>query len=184
MYACQCFLPLLILELKSMYWLHFWELLFSASKNVQANMIISLVPCETHSTRARVHPHCTCNLMTTNRSDHQWSPRKSHRRYTRGLPPTNPILILHFPKVWWNQTGLPTKIKLMTLVVIMISLAVISWRATWAPCVARCAADASSASNHSRRELSLQSGKWKPTERLKARERGRAKPEIQISLPN
>lgn len=38
MYACQCFLPLLRLKLKLMYWLHFWELLFNASKNMQANI--------------------------------------------------------------------------------------------------------------------------------------------------
>ena len=35
MYACQCFLPLLTLELRLMYWLRFWELLFNARKNVQ-----------------------------------------------------------------------------------------------------------------------------------------------------
>lgn len=43
-------------------WLHFWELLFNASKNVQAKIRPFFWFCETHSTQARFSPYCTLNF--------------------------------------------------------------------------------------------------------------------------
>lgn len=169
MYACQCFPPLLILELKLMHWLRFWELLFNVSKNVQENIrpfFLDSVWNSFYSSQIQFLLYfelqwLTINLTSILSFSSKESPRISQKlHYTPPkLPLLNPILTL-FPQ---SETELPLKqICLQKKCKTVLVIAMIRWRAACSLC-ARSFTDVSSASSHPRRWviLILQLGKWK-----------------------
>lgn len=157
-----------------MHWLSFWELLFNASKNVQENIrpFFGSVWNSFYSSQIQFLLYFELQWLTTNLTsilsfNSKESPKISQTlqlHTSKALPPTNPILSLHFPKVWrkccLNKLAYPKHLRI-PLVITMIYLALIRWQvcAHYVPRVT----DVSSASSHLRRwvTLTLQLGKWK-----------------------
>ena len=154
-------------------YVHFWELLFKASKNVQAGIRpflwfrVKLIPLKPDSVFTAL-----LTWMINNQSD--WHPFLQLKRLSKelpeaeSLPPTNPILILCFPKVWWNyhlnKFAYQKHLKAV-LIIAMIYLGLSKW---WPKC-SPCAKSLNGCficiqSPEEGVTLTYQSGKWKLAE--------------------
>lgn len=165
MCACQCFLPLLMLEPKRCVDVHFWELLFNANKNVWQTLgrffgsHVKLTPLKPEPVLIALQP-LTTHLTGTLSISWKESPRssmevESTQHQQAGLPCATPNST--FPQslreLPLQQVCLP-KIFKIVLVVAMIYLALTRWQLKCSLC-AKSLKDVSPASNHPRKWVIL-----------------------------